>query len=79
MQVLFVVAALAAGAAVAPARPAPTAQCSPASNRVAARGPAKPRKLGELPPAQEIKAVWRTDDRGCPFPLVVRSAIGAGH
>jgi hypothetical protein len=34
------------------------------------------RKLGEMPPADQIKTVYRSKD-GCPDPLVVRYGVGA--
>lgn len=32
------------------------------------------KRLGDLPPASQYKAVWRTED-GCPKPLIVRRNI----
>jgi hypothetical protein len=34
------------------------------------------RKLGDMPPADQIKTVYRSKD-GCPDPLVVRYGVGA--
>ena len=45
----------------------------------AAHGPRKgvvPRKLGELPPADLMLAVYRTEN-GCPVPTIVRKGVGA--
>jgi hypothetical protein len=38
--------------------------------------PARIRKLGEMPPADQVLTVYRTED-GCPKPVVVRRDIGA--
>ena len=43
--------------------------------RVKGRSEVKSRKLGDLPPADEIKAVYRSKE-GCPDPLVVRHGVG---
>jgi hypothetical protein len=37
--------------------------------------PLKPRKLGELPPAEGYQAVLRTDGNGCLDPLLVRDRL----
>lgn len=38
--------------------------------------PARARKLNEMPPANQIKTVYREVD-GCPKPMIVRRDIGA--
>ena len=38
--------------------------------------PARARKLSEMPPANQIKTVYREMD-GCPKPMIVRRDIGA--
>jgi hypothetical protein len=43
--------------------------------RVKGRDQATQRKLGDMPPADQIKAVYRSKD-GCPDPLVVRYGVG---
>ena len=35
----------------------------------------KPRKLGELPPADAYQAVLRTDEKGCLDPLLVKDRL----
>ena len=37
--------------------------------------PLKPRKLGELPPAEGYQAVFRTDEKGCLDPLLVKDRL----
>ena len=37
--------------------------------------PLKPRKLGELPPAEGYQAVLRTDGKGCLDPLLVKDRL----
>jgi hypothetical protein len=37
--------------------------------------PLKPRKLGELPPAEGYQAVLRTDEKGCLDPLLVKDRL----
>jgi hypothetical protein len=37
--------------------------------------PLKPRKLSELPPAEGYQAVFRTDEKGCLVPLLVKDRI----
>jgi hypothetical protein len=37
--------------------------------------PLKPRKLGELPPAEGYQAVLRIDEKGCLDPLLVKDRI----
>ena len=37
--------------------------------------PLKPRKLGELPPAEGYQAVLRIDGKGCLDPLLVKDRI----
>ena len=37
--------------------------------------PLKPRKLGELPPADAYQAVLRTDNKGCLDPLLVKDRL----
>ena len=37
--------------------------------------PLKPRKLGELPPADAYQAVLRTDEKGCLDPLLVKDRL----
>ena len=71
----LVLAALAAPAVVTlPPRPAP-ARCSSAITYAARPGlPARPQKLGELPPANQYLAVLRSVD-GCPEPAIVRTGI----
>jgi len=55
------------------------ARCSPPGAEKAARSatPVAPQKLGELPPASAIAAVWRFDEKGCPRPVVLKRGIGA--
>ncbi len=61
----------------ATARVAKPADCQPTAGIVAYRGgEIAPRKLGDLPPASEIYAVYNEVD-GCPTPVVVREGIGA--
>jgi len=36
------------------------------------RGPVGKRKLTDLPPADAYAAVWRTDEKGCPDPVLFR-------
>jgi len=57
--------------------PPPTVQCEDAARKVATGRTVRAGKLGDMPPAQEIKAVWRFDEKGCPKPLVVRAEVGA--
>jgi hypothetical protein len=52
-------------------------QCEDAARKVATDRTVRAGKLGDMPPAQEIKAVWRFDEKGCPKPLVVRAEVGA--
>ena len=37
------------------------------------RGTVRLRKLGELPPAEAYAAMYRTDEKGCPTPVLYRS------
>ena len=87
----FLIAAVAMAATAAPATPAeaaPAPLASPADNcprttsyQAFDRGKlergktVKPRKLNELPPANQYAAVYRLV-RGCEVPLVVRYNIG---
>lgn len=59
------------------ANPSVPAHCRPA-DKTSAPTRAGLRKLGELPPGQQIKAVWRFDENGCPKPVVVRAKVGTG-
>jgi len=52
-------------------------RCAPAASRTAGQGPAQVRKLGEEPPAAQLRTVYRTDVDGCPVPVVLREGIGA--
>ncbi len=36
------------------------------------RGPVGKRNLADLPPADAYAAVWRTDEKGCPDPVLFR-------
>lgn len=90
----FLLAGVALGATAAPAAPAsaaaaplaaPAAHCPRTTSHHAFdrgkldRGKSvKPRKLGELPPANQYAAVYRLV-RGCEVPLVVRYNIGGGR
>lgn len=74
MLILLAAAALTTPDPVPPR--ATPAHCAPAADKAAASGRASVRKLGELPPGQQIKAVWRFDEKGCPSPIVVRSQVG---
>ena len=38
--------------------------------------PLRPRKLGELPPADAFAAVYRLDERGCMVPVMYRDVRG---
>jgi hypothetical protein len=75
----LVVAALLVLPAAAPAQMRspldPKPGCAPASDKANADRTIGPRRLGDLPPASEYKAVWRTEN-GCPKPLVVRRNSG---
>ncbi|WP_375421357.1 hypothetical protein [uncultured Sphingomonas sp.] len=53
--------------------------CLPSATLVDGKG-SKPaiRKLGEMPGASQILAVYRTVDK-CPEPVVLRSGIGAAQ
>jgi hypothetical protein len=57
-------------------RPHPAQCAKPGSDKAATARPKGPQKLGEMPPAQQVLAVYRTDHRGCPQLVVVRSGIG---
>jgi len=57
--------------------PPPPVRCEDAARKVATDRTVRAGKLGDMPPAQEIKAVWRFDEKGCPKPLVVRAEVGA--
>jgi hypothetical protein len=62
---------------VKPAKPA-RMMCSAKGTTPAmenAKSPNRVRKLSEMPPARQIKAVVRTID-GCDVPIVVRENIG---
>jgi len=53
----------------------PPAKCPDARLRRADRGvPARPRRLGELPPGRLELTVWRRI-AGCPIPAVLREGI----
>lgn len=56
---------------------AASARCNPGAAAVDYRGKGtSPKKLGEMPPANQIYTVYtRVDD--CPQPIVVRKGIGA--
>ena len=57
-------------------RTAKPADCQPTAGIVTYRGgDVGPRKLGDLPPASQIYAVYNEVD-GCPTPVVVREGIG---
>lgn len=70
---LILLAAPLLAAANTPER-APSAPCK--VDYLAKGKPAKPQKLGELPPADAWAAVLRTDDKGCPDPLRYRDRAG---
>ena len=83
MRFLFPVAiVLAASAAVLPAKTPPLqkpgADCPGATGQWVRQGrgwhsqPVKPRKLGQLPPAEAYAAVYRLDERGCMVPVKFR-------
>jgi hypothetical protein len=83
MRFLFPVAIVVAAAAAAlPAKRAPLqrtgADCPGVTNQWVREGrswrsqPMKPRKLGELPPAEAYAAVYRLDERGCMVPVKFR-------
>ena len=65
---------LLAAAAPAPATP-PPARCAYNVHMVRDRAPARPRRLGDEPPADVYRAVYRTRD-GCNDPMVVRTGVG---
>jgi len=56
--------------------PAPPARCKRAVEKATADRTPRAGKLGDMPPGQQIKAVWRFDANGCPAPLVVKSEVG---
>ena len=60
-----------------PTRSAQPARCQPTADQAASRSQQiAPRKLGDLPPATQIYAVFNRVD-GCSVPVVVRKGIGA--
>ncbi len=78
MLILLVAAVTTPVTAADPTPASPTrVACRPGANRATAPGRASVRKLGEMPPGQQIKAVWRFDADGCPSPVVVRREVGA--
>ena len=79
MRLLPVAIVLAAAASALPAKAPPLqkpgADCPGASSQWVRQGKGwqlKPRKLGELPPADAYAAVYRLDDRGCMVPVKFR-------
>jgi hypothetical protein len=80
MHSLLIVASLASLATPVATRDLPRQitpkACMPGADKASTPQRVGPQKLGELPPAQEYKAVWRTDARGCPDPIVVRRDPG---
>jgi hypothetical protein len=83
MRLLFPVAiVLAAAAPAVPAKTPPLQRadtdCPGVTNQWVREGrswrsePVKPRKLGELPPAEAYAAVYRLDERGCMVPVKFR-------
>lgn len=73
---MMLLLSLAAAATATPpiARNAPCRQ--PGTERAATRGSVRIRPLGEMPPARQVLAVYRSID-GCPTPVVVRDEVGA--
>lgn len=59
----------------APAATPPKRCAKPAVERAEARRPLQMRKLGDMPPARQIKGVFNEVD-GCPAPIVVRDSVG---
>ncbi|MBM3927202.1 MAG: hypothetical protein FJ335_01890 [Sphingomonadales bacterium] len=59
-----------------PAVPIP-ARCNPTADKTRGVRLAGPTKLGDLPPASQVLAVFRKDADGCPQPVVLRKGIGA--
>ena len=83
MRLLFPVALILTAAssalpAKAPPLQDPAADCPGATSQWVRDGrgwnrePLKPRKLGELPPAEAYAAVYRLDERGCMVPVKFR-------
>ncbi|WP_326525453.1 hypothetical protein [Sphingomonas sp.] len=64
-------------ASPATAQTAPQPVCGPSAQEVQARKRLPSLKLGDQPPAAEIKTVLRHDRNGCLDPLVTRHGIGA--
>ena len=76
-----VLMAMAAGSALpakAPPLQKPAADCVGATSQWVRQGrgwqsqPAKPQKLGQLPPAESFAAVYRLDGNGCMVPVKFR-------
>ena len=83
MRLLFPVAMILAAtgailSAKSPPLQKPGSDCPGASSEWVRHGsgwysqPTKPRKLGELPPADTYAAVYRLDERGCMVPVKFR-------
>lgn len=82
MRSALILAALALTLGTAAAQTAPgiplKKNCKPTAGIVNDRGDreTRPRKLGDLPPATQYKALWNVVD-GCSEPIVVRRGLGA--
>jgi hypothetical protein len=78
LSVVLLASATAAGAEKAPlSKP----DCPEVASQLAQvnrwqSDPRKPRKLGELPPADTFAAVYRLDERGCMVPAMYREVRG---
>lgn len=72
---------LAASAPIAAARPVPlmssSAQCPDVFNRASGQGKAEVRKLGELPPANAYRTVYRLGADGCVEPVIAGYGYGS--
>jgi hypothetical protein len=58
-----------------PAPQTPQRRCATAAPTLVAQGKAELKRLGDLPPANHMLALWRQVD-GCPTPVVLREGIG---
>ena len=79
MRILFAIAALSLVATAAAAqRPKLTSpDCPSVTSHLVKKGgrrgdPTRPKKLGELPPADAYAAVYTLDERGCTVPVKFR-------
>ena len=74
----LLLAAIPAAAEPRTPTPKPIAErCAPTAGHTWWQGGARVGKLGDEPPAAQVRTVYRTDADGCPTPVVLREGIGA--